>query len=90
MTKIGIEMIKALADYSGPVKRCQPGKARGADLPNKDDRAQRWLNAHRHDAPIRDDKAQRRKLRMKRAERERIEQRNIAVRKRKGQPDSPE
>jgi hypothetical protein len=86
MTKIEIEieMMRALAVYSGPVKRCRPGKARGTDLPKKDDRAQRWLNSHRSDAPLRDKKAERWKLRMERAERARIEQRNALVRKRNG------
>jgi hypothetical protein len=81
MTKI--EMIKALAAYSGPVKRCRPGKARGADLPIKDDRAQQWLNAHRNDARLRDKKTERRKWRIERAERERITKRNALVKKRK-------
>jgi hypothetical protein len=80
--KIEIEMMRALAAYSGPVKRCRPGKARGADLPKKDDRTQRWLNAHRREAPLRDGKAERRKRRMERAERERIMKRNELVRKR--------
>jgi hypothetical protein len=84
MTKIEIEMMRALAAYSGPVKRCRPGKARGADLPKKDDHAQQWLNGHRGKVPLRDKKAERRKRRMERAERERIEQRNAAVRKRSG------
>ena len=82
MTKIETEMVKALAAYSGPVKRCRPGKARGADLPKKDDRAQQWLNAHRRNTPIRDDKAERRKVRKERAERARIEQRNTLLRQR--------
>jgi hypothetical protein len=82
MTKIEIEMMRALAAYPGPVRRCRPGKARGTELPRKDDRAQRWLNAHGNDAPSRDRKAERRKWRMERAERERIEQRNALVRKR--------
>ena len=84
MTKIEIEMMKALAAYSGHVKRCRPGKARGADLPEKEDRAQQWLNAHRRDAPLRDGKAKRRKRRMERAEQARIKQRNALVRKRNG------
>jgi hypothetical protein len=84
MTKIEIEMMRALAAYSGPVKRCRPGKARGADLPKKDDHARQWLNAHRRNAPIRDNKAERRKRRLARAERERIQQRNSVVRKRTG------
>ena len=84
MTKIENEMGNALAAYSGPVKQCRPGKARGADLPKKDDRAQQWLNAHRSDAPVRDKNAERRKRRMEGAERDRIAKRNALVRKRKG------
>ena len=84
MTKIDIEMLEALAAYSGPVKRCPPGKARGADLPKRKDRGQRWLHAHRDDVPSRDEKAVRRKQRMARAEREGIAKRNAFVRKRNG------
>jgi hypothetical protein len=84
MTKIEIEMMRALAAYSGPVKRCRPGKARGADLPKEEDRAQRWLNGHRGKVPLRDSKAERRKRRMERAERERITKGNALVKKRKG------
>jgi hypothetical protein len=62
MAKIEIEMMKALAAYSGPVRRCRPGKARAADLPKKDDRAQQWLNTHHTDVPLRDGKAERRGL----------------------------
>ena len=85
MIKIDSEMLEALAAYSGPVRRCRPGKARAADLPKKDDRAQQWLNTHHTDVPLRDGKAERRKRRMKRAERARIEKRNASVRKRNGQ-----
>jgi hypothetical protein len=44
MPKIETEMLNALAGYSGPVKRCRPGKARGGDLPKKEDPAKRWLS----------------------------------------------
>ena len=91
MTKIEIEMMRALAAYSGPVTRCRPGKARGADLPKKEDRAQRWLNGHRDDVPLRDEKAERRKRRMARAEQDRIAKRKASVRKssRDGTPQQP-
>ena len=56
MTKIEIEMMKAVAAYSGPVTRCRPGKARGADLPKKEDRLTRWLNGHRDDVPLRNER----------------------------------
>jgi hypothetical protein len=84
MAKIDTEMLNALAAYHGRVERCRPGKARGADLPKKHDRAQQWLNAHLKDAPLRNKKAERRKLRIERAERERITKRNAHVRKHSG------
>jgi hypothetical protein len=81
MTKIETEMLNALTAYSGTVTRCRPGKARGADLPKKDDRAQQWLNAHQGDAPLRDDQAERRKRRMAQAEWDCIAKRNSGLRK---------
>lgn len=56
MTKIETEMLEALAAYHGPVTKCPPGQARGADLPRKEDRTQRWLNGHRGDVPLRDER----------------------------------
>jgi hypothetical protein len=44
MTKIETQMRKILATYTGPVFRCPPGKARGAEMPKGKDRPQRWLN----------------------------------------------
>jgi hypothetical protein len=81
MTRIETEMLKALATYNGPVTRYRPGKARGAEMPKNEDRAQQWLNGHRDDVPLRDEKAERRRRRMARAERDRIAKRNAAVRK---------
>jgi hypothetical protein len=84
MAKIEIEMMKALIAYSGPVKLCRPGKARGVDLPRKDDRTQRWLDRHSKDARSQDKHTDRRMRRMERAQRERIEKLNAMVRKRNG------
>jgi hypothetical protein len=84
MTKVDLEMIKALAAYSGPVKRCRPGKARGVDLPKKGDRTQGWLDRRSKDARSQDERTARRKRRIERAQRERIEKRNAMVRKRNG------
>jgi hypothetical protein len=84
MAKIEIEMMKALIAYSGPVKLCRPGKARGVDLPRKDDRTQRWLDRHSKDARSQDKRTEHRKRRMERAQRERIERRNAEVRKLNG------
>jgi hypothetical protein len=50
MVTIDPEMLKALAAYSGPVVRYQPGVARGVEMPKRDDRVQQWLDAHRRDA----------------------------------------
>ena len=79
MTKIEAEMLNAVAAYSGPVRRCRPGKARGGDLPKKRVRAERWLNGHGGNTPRRNEKAERRKQRMARAERDRIAKRNEFV-----------
>ena len=76
MTKIETEMLKALTAYTGPVTRCRPAKARGADLPEEIGRAKRWLNGHRDDVPLRDEKAERRRRRLARAQRDRIAKRN--------------
>ena len=70
MTKIEAEMLNAVAAYSGPVTRCRPGKARGVEIRKKEDGVNRWLNGHRDDVPARDKKAQRRRQRMARAERD--------------------
>ena len=84
MTKIETEMLEALAAYSGPVTKCPPGKARGAQMPKREYRARQWLNGHRDDVPWRDEKAERRRKRMARAEQARIAKRNASVRKRNG------
>jgi hypothetical protein len=83
MTKIEIEMLNAVAAYYGPVTRCRPGKARGTDLPKRKDRPTRWLHARRDDVPSRNEKAERRRQWIARAERDRIAKRNEFVRKRK-------
>lgn len=91
--RITEEMRKAIAAYAGPATRCPPGHARGpaSDKPDRDDgnrvtdlRADRWLNRHSNDRPVVDPKAERRRLRMARAQRGRIVKRNAAVRKRNG------
>jgi hypothetical protein len=56
---------------------------RSGEIGVGNDRAQQWLNAHRSDVPLRDKKAERRKWRMERAERQRTTKRNAVVEKRK-------
>jgi hypothetical protein len=84
MTKVETEMLNAVGAYSGPVTRCRPGKPRAGEMPSKEDRATRWLNGHRGDVPPRDEKAERRRRRMARAERARIAKRNALVRRLSG------
>jgi hypothetical protein len=97
MTTIDENTRKALADYTGPVTRCRPGRARapaekaagmtGAAPPKKAVVMNRatveWLKQHRADQPTKDVKAERKRLRRARAQRERIASRNAAVRKRR-------
>jgi hypothetical protein len=59
MTKVETEMMTAMAAYSGPVTRCPPGKARGADLPKGKDPTMQWLKAHRDDVPLKDETTER-------------------------------
>ena len=58
-----------LAAYSGPVKRCPPGKARAPAANEKAvmSRSVEWLKQNRHARPISDKKAVRRQMRMARA-----------------------
>jgi hypothetical protein len=76
-------MSKAIANYTGPVTRCPPGNARSkaAPVPIKADQSSRWLKRHRNERRITDPKGRRRRLRIARAQRERIAKRNAAVRK---------
>jgi len=74
-------MKHAIATYVGPVTRCPPGRARAPSVATVVMNASvEWLKCHRGDRPIRDPKAERKRMRMARAERERIAKRNAAVR----------
>jgi hypothetical protein len=73
----------ALAAYSGPVKRCPPGKARApAEKLVVMNRSVEWLKQNRHARPIRDKKAVRRQMRMACAMQQRIAKRNATLLKR--------
>jgi hypothetical protein len=74
-------MAAALATYTGPVTRCQPGKARG-DLPIK--KTAPDLNAAGWQVPPPDESEQRRRRRMARAKRQRIAEHNAAIRQAHG------
>ena len=77
------EMRRAIATYTGPVTQCPPGRARAPakkELVMND--AVEWLQQHQGDQRTKDAKAERKRRRRVRAQRERIARRNAAVRKR--------
>ena len=85
-TKISEQMRTALAAYTGPITKYPAGKSRGKVVHfTKRDEADGWLSVHRTDTLIRDEKAERQRLRLARAQRERIANRNGAIRKRIGE-----
>ena len=78
------QMRQAIAIYAGPVTRCPPGKAR-APAEKKTvvrNASVEWLKQNRNARPIRDKKAERRKIRVTRAQQQRIAKRNAALLKR--------
>jgi hypothetical protein len=77
--KLTEDMTEALTHYTGPVRHCRPGAARAdkLPLPKRSDDA----NACGWAMPPPDLKAKRRARRRARAERQRIEANNRAVRK---------
>jgi hypothetical protein len=81
MTKIETEMLKALGSYTRPVIRCPPGRARapeGTQGTVRDD-ASKWLKAHRGEKPVIDPQEIRKRVRIARAEKDRIATRNASV-----------
>lgn len=87
MAKIDEKMHKALADYAGPVTR--PGPARApAKYAAVANAAAEWLKQHRADLPTKNAKAERKRLRRARAQRERRARQNAAVRKQIGKGKS--
>jgi hypothetical protein len=79
------QMRTALATYTGPITKCPAGKPRGKGSKfAKRNRTDRWLNLHRNDVAEKDTKAESRRLRMARAQRERIAIGNAAIKRRIG------
>ena len=78
------QMREAIKKYAGPVKRCPPGKARASvEVVVFKNKSVEWLKHNRTARPIRDKKA-RRRMRMARAELQRIAERNAALLNRVG------
>jgi hypothetical protein len=78
--EIDAETRRVLASYTGTVTQCPPGVARNKPINPNSDRAHRWLSEHHDDLPVKDAKAERRRLRLESYQRNRIRQRNAAVR----------
>ena len=77
-----------IAASSGPVTRCPPGRARAPEATNKKrDHAGKWLSRHSSDKSVIGPREKRRRLRMARAERDRIAKRNAAVKRGMSPPD---
>lgn len=85
--KLREQLAAALAAYTGPTTKCRAGEARGKVV-NFRDAADRWISSHRHSPLIKDEKAERRRVRSARAQRERIAKRNAAIKKRIGEVES--
>jgi hypothetical protein len=77
------QMRDALAAFTGPVAKCDPGQPRGKSV-KKPTRTAVWLEQHADDVPVRDPEAERRQRRIERAREKRIEKRNATIRKRTG------
>ena len=73
-------MLNALAGYTGPITHCPDGEAIAKPLKIVDDATQ-WLKEHRRDRRYVDPIAMRKRLRLERAKRGRIERRNAAIMK---------
>ena len=83
MSKIELEMMNLIAAYTGPMTQCRTGQARApAEQTPMVNKAVEWLKQHRKDKPIKDAKAERKRLRRARSQKERIAKRNAAIRMR--------
>jgi hypothetical protein len=75
------QLRQAIATYAGPVTQCPPGKAR-APAEKKTvvrNASVEWLKQNRNARPIRDKKAERRKMRMAHAQEQRIAEHNAPL-----------
>ena len=79
------QMRQAIRNYVGPVTECPPGKARAqVEVVVFKNKSVEWLKQNRNAQPVRNKKAMRRKMRMARAQQQRIAKRNAAVLSRVG------
>jgi hypothetical protein len=77
------QMRQAIATYAGPVTRCPPGRARApAEAAVVKNASVEWLRQNRDARPLRDTKAVRRRMRMVRAQQQRVAKRNAPLLKR--------
>jgi hypothetical protein len=74
------QLRQELVAYEGQVTRCPPGKPRApAQKTVARNASVEWLKQNRNVRPIRDKKAERRKMRMAHAQQQRIAKRNAVL-----------
>jgi hypothetical protein len=81
-TKIDEEMQLAIGNYTGPITKCRPGRARA---PIMETAARKISSVEWYAKPIKDQKAMRKQMRILRAQQSRIAERNAAIKRRIGE-----
>jgi hypothetical protein len=81
-TKSNEDMQLAIGNYTGPIAKCHPGRARA---PAKAAAAKKIASVECYAKPIKDQKAMRKQMRILRAQQSRIAERNAAIKKRLGE-----
>jgi hypothetical protein len=82
-TKINEEMQLAIGNYTGPITKCRPGRARAPAMAAST--AKKMLPSNGTPKPIKDQKAMRKQMRILRAQQSRIAERNAAIKRRIGE-----
>ena len=81
-TKINEEMQLAIGNYTGPITKCRPGRARAPAMAAA---AKKIASVNGTPSRYKDQKAIRKQMRMMRAQQSRIAERNAAIKKRLGE-----
>jgi len=78
--QVQASMRKAVAEYTGPVNRCRPGKARApAEVAIRKNNAVEWLIQHRRDPKIVNEGAKRQLSRLEKYRKNRFAARNAPL-----------
>ena len=79
VTKINEEMQLAIGNYTGPITKCRPGRARAPAMAAST--AKKNASVEWYAKPIKDQKAMRKQMRILRAQQSRIAERNAAIKR---------